>query len=51
MKQDDLHVVQDEWAYTATKTAARGKMKRARAKAKRRMSKKLLAQELVSEEK
>jgi len=49
MKQDNLHVVQDEWTYTATKTAARGKVKRSRAKAKRRLSKKLLAQELAKE--
>ena len=50
MKKDELHVKQDEWAYTATQTAARVKIKRTRAKAKRRLSKKLLAQELASEE-
>ena len=39
-----LHVTQDEWSYTATKTSARKKVKRARVKAKRQLSKKLLAQ-------
>ncbi len=50
MKKDDLHVVQDEWSYTATQTAARTKIKRTRAKAKRRLSKKLIAQELAQAE-
>ncbi|MBP5616257.1 MAG: hypothetical protein J6X06_00415 [Elusimicrobiaceae bacterium] len=45
MKQDDLHVAQDEWSYTVTKTSARKKAKRARQKAKRQLSKKLLARE------
>ena len=44
MKEDLLHVAQDEWSYTATKTSARKKVKRARSKAKRQLSKKLLAQ-------
>ena len=43
MKKDELHVAQDEWAYTLTKTPARKKAKRARAKAKRQLTKKLLA--------
>jgi len=44
MKKDTLHVVQDEWSYTTTKSSARKKVKRARAKAKRQLSRKLLAQ-------
>ena len=48
MRQEDLHVVQDEWAYNATKTSARTKVKRTRAKAKRRLSKKLIAAELAN---
>ena len=47
MKKDELHVSQDEWTYTCTKTSARAKVKRARTKAKRSLSKKLLAQELA----
>lgn len=46
MKDTILPVKQDEWAYTATKTAARKKVKRARSKAKRALSKKLLQQEI-----
>lgn len=46
MKKDDLHVVQDEWSYTVTKTPARKKAKRARQKAKRQLSKKRIAQEI-----
>lgn len=42
MKDKTLAVKQDGWAYTATKTAARNKVKRARSKAKRALSKKLL---------
>lgn len=44
MKKDELHVSQDEWVYTCTKSPARAKVKRARTKEKRRLSKKLLAQ-------
>lgn len=47
MKHDELHVPQDEWSYTCTKTSARTKAKRARTKAKRGLSKKLLARELA----
>jgi len=47
MKQDELHVTQDEWSYTTTKTSARTKVKRTRAKAKRQLSKKLIARELT----
>lgn len=43
MNKQVLHVKQDEWAYTCTKSAARTKAKRARSKAKRALSKKLLA--------
>jgi len=43
MKKEDLHVAQDEWSYTCTKTSARTKTKRARQKAKRQLGKKLLA--------
>lgn len=46
MKKDILHVKQDEWSYTCTEAAARRKAKRARGKAKRRLSKQLLAQDL-----
>lgn len=46
MNKDELHVSQDEWIYTCTKTSARAKVKRARTKAKRCLSKKLLAQTL-----
>ena len=42
-KKEILHVAQDEWSYTCTKTSARTKVKRARNKAKRQLSKKLLA--------
>ena len=49
MKPNELHVKQDEWVYTVTKTAARSKAKRARTKAKRRLSKKLVAQEIGKE--
>lgn len=42
MKDKTLAVKQDEWSYTATKTAARNKVKRARSKAKRALSKQLL---------
>lgn len=49
MKKDELHVKQDEWLYTCTKSAARTKVKRARMKAKRSLSKKLLAQEIADE--
>lgn len=44
MNKQELHVKQDEWSYTCTKSAARVKAKRARNKAKRALSKKLLAQ-------
>ncbi|MCI7043813.1 hypothetical protein [Candidatus Avelusimicrobium faecicola] len=46
MKPDILHTKQDEWAYPCTQTPARRKAKRARGKAKRRLSKQLLAQEI-----
>ncbi|WP_428074654.1 hypothetical protein [Candidatus Avelusimicrobium aviculae] len=46
MKQDPLHVKQDEWTYTCTQSAARRKVKRARGKAKRQLSKKLVGQAL-----
>ncbi|MBR4681817.1 MAG: hypothetical protein IKP06_00715 [Elusimicrobiaceae bacterium] len=49
MKKDELHVAQDEWVYTLTKTSARKKAKRARAKAKRQLTKKLLAQTPLEE--
>lgn len=49
MKQDPLHVRQDEWAYPCTQSTARRKAKRARTKAKRRLAKKLLGQELQGE--
>jgi hypothetical protein len=49
MKKDELHVKQDEWLYTCTKSSARIKAKRARTKAKRSLSKKLLAQEMADE--
>ena len=49
MKDKVLPVKQDEWSYTATKTAARRKVKRARSKAKRALSKQLL-KELPEEE-
>ncbi len=42
MKDEILAVKQDRWLYTATKTAARKKVKRARSKAKRALSKRLL---------
>ncbi|MBR2865707.1 MAG: hypothetical protein IKC13_05505 [Elusimicrobiaceae bacterium] len=42
MKDKVLPVKQDEWGYTTTKTSARTKAKRARHKAKRTLSKKLL---------
>ncbi len=45
MKDRILPVKQDQWGYTATKTSARTKVKRARNKAKRTLSKKLLKQE------
>lgn len=48
MKNDDLHVVQDEWSYSVTKTPARKKAKRARQKAKRQLSKKRLAQAVLN---
>ncbi len=44
MKDKTLAVKQDEWVYTTTKTPARTKVKRARNKAKRALSKKLLQQ-------
>jgi len=50
MKQDDLHVAQDEWGYTCTKTSARKRVKRARNKAKRQLSKKWLARPQEPEE-
>lgn len=50
MKKDELHVSQDEWTYTCTKTSARAKVKRARTKAKRSLSKKLLTQEMQTDE-
>lgn len=50
MKKDPLHVKQDEWAYTCTQTNARRKTKRARGKAKRQLSKKLLGQALAQED-
>lgn len=50
MKKDPLHVSHDEWAYPCAKTAARTKVKRARQKAKRTLSKRLLAQELAQRE-
>lgn len=43
MRKDELHVKQDEWGYACTRASARNKVKRARAKAKRSLSKKLLA--------
>ncbi len=46
MKDKILPVKQDEWAYTATKTPARKKVKRARNKAKRALSKRLLKEEI-----
>ena len=51
MKKDELHVSHDEWAYPCTKTPARAKVKRARQKAKRSLSKKLLTQALEQNEK
>ncbi len=50
MKKDELHVSQDEWAYSCTRTPARTKAKRARQKAKRSLSKKLLAQALEQDD-
>ncbi len=50
MKKDELHVKQDEWLYTCTKSGARAKVKRARTKAKRSLSKKILAKEIANEE-
>ncbi|WP_158093809.1 hypothetical protein [Candidatus Avelusimicrobium gallicola] len=50
MKKDELHVSQDEWAYPCAKTPTRAKVKRARQKAKRTLSKKLLAQALMQDE-
>lgn len=50
MNKQELHVKQDEWSYTCTKSAARVKAKRARSKAKRALSKKLLAQTAYGEE-
>ncbi|MBQ7908214.1 MAG: hypothetical protein IJ311_01790 [Elusimicrobiaceae bacterium] len=47
MKDKILPVKQDEWGYTATKTSARAKVKRARSKAKRALSKKLLKEEEI----
>jgi hypothetical protein len=49
MKKDELHVTKDEWTYTLTKTSARQKTKRAHAKAKRQLSKKMLAQTISDE--
>lgn len=45
MKDQDLPVKQDQWSYTTTKTSARKKVKRARSKAKRALSKRLLKEE------
>ena len=50
MKKDELHVSRDEWAYPCTKSPARAKAKRARHKAKRTLSKKLLARALKQDE-
>lgn len=41
-----LHVKQDEWRYTTSKTSARKLAKRQRSKAKRRLSKEKLNEEL-----
>ena len=40
------HVKQDEWSHGATKTAARRRIKRARQKAKRALTKKTLKKDL-----
>lgn len=48
MKTEELHVKQDDWGYNCTHAFARTKVKRARIKAKRSLSKKLLAQELAN---
>lgn len=45
MKDDLLPVKQDLWCYSATKTSARNKVKRARSKAKRALSKRLLKED------
>lgn len=45
MKQTHLHVKQDEWRYDCTTAPARAKVKRARHKAKRALSKQLLKQD------
>ena len=42
----ELHVKQDEWRYTTTKTAARKLVKRQRNKAKRRLVRKKINEEL-----
>lgn len=42
----NLHVKQDEWRYTTSKTSARKLAKRQRNKAKRRLSKERLNDEL-----
>ena len=43
-----LHVKQDEWRYTTSKTSARKLVKRQRNKAKRRLSREKLNDELCS---
>lgn len=49
MKDDLLPVKQDQWSYTATKTSARKKVKRARSKAKRALSKRLLKEDAAQD--
>lgn len=43
-----LHVKQDEWRYTTSKTSSRKLVKRQRNKAKRRLSREKLNDELCS---
>ena len=46
MKDKLTHTKQDEWRYTTTKANARVKVKRARQKAKRRITAKLIKKDL-----
>ncbi len=47
MKDKLTHTKQDEWRYTATKAKARAKVKRARQKAKRRITAKIIKKDLA----
>ena len=48
MKHEELHVKQDEWRYDCTNAQSRAKVRRARNKAKRALSKQLLKEETAA---